>query len=72
FVNTCSTTPSTCITSDAVDLSLNEIKLGNDMTTIPAVGSANYRFNGLQNSSIGNVGFKNASVTDLKMKISGL
>lgn len=72
FVNTCSTTPSTCITSDAVDLSLNEIKLGNDMTTIPEVGSANYRFNGLQNSSIGNVGFKNASVTDLKMKISGL
>ncbi|WP_019385084.1 DUF6160 family protein [Acinetobacter venetianus] len=72
YVDSCSTTPATCITSDSVDLRLNEVKFGNDMTTIPAVGSSNYRFNGLQNSPIGNIGFTNASVTDLKMKVSGL
>lgn len=72
YVDSCSTTPATCITSDSVDLRLNEIKFGNDMTTIPAVGSSNYRFNGLQNSPIGNIGFTNASVTDLKMRVSGM
>lgn len=72
YVDTCSATPATCITSDSVNLRLNEIKFGNDMTTIPAVGNTNYRFNGLQNSPIGNVGFTNASITDLKMKVNGL
>ncbi|HQV26034.1 MAG TPA: pilus assembly protein FilA, partial [Acinetobacter sp.] len=45
--------------------------LGNT-ATIPATTDAAYRFNGLQNSSIGNIGFTNASVTDLKMRVSGM
>lgn len=57
--------------SDNIDLKLNNIQLGNT-ATIPATTDAAYRFNGLQNSSIGNIGFTNASVTDLKMRVSGM
>lgn len=56
-------------TSDKLNLSLNNIKMGDE---IP-VGNLNSNiFNGLQNSSIGNIGFTNASVTDLKMRVSGM
>ncbi|MCH7296231.1 DUF6160 family protein [Acinetobacter higginsii] len=57
--------------SDNVDLKLNNIQFGNT-ATIPATSDAAYRFNGLQNSSIGNIGFTNASVTDLKIRVNGM
>ncbi|ENV36315.1 pilus assembly protein FilA [Acinetobacter venetianus] len=53
--------------TDEFDLSLNNVKLGNTIGTLdPNV------FNGLQNNSIGNIGMKGASVTNLQMKISGM
>lgn len=53
--------------TDDFNLSLNNIKLGNTIGTLdPTV------FNGLQNNSIGNVGMIGGSVTNLKMKISGM
>ncbi len=53
--------------TDDFNLSLNNIKLGNTIgTTDPNV------FNGLQNNSIGNIGMTGASITNLKMKISGM
>ncbi|USA51889.1 pilus assembly protein FilA [Acinetobacter sp. C32I] len=57
--------------SDNVDLKLNNIQFGNT-ATIPATTDAAYRFNGLQNSAIGNIGFTNASVTDLKIRVNGM
>ncbi|ENX34480.1 hypothetical protein F889_01762 [Acinetobacter colistiniresistens] len=57
--------------SDNVDLKLNNIQFGNT-AAIPAPSDAAYRFNGLQNSSIGNIGFTNASVTDLKIRVNGM
>ena len=57
--------------SDSIDLKLSNVQFGN-AATIPAITDAAYRFNGLQNSSIGNIGFTNASVTDLKMRVSGM
>jgi hypothetical protein len=53
--------------TDEFDLSLNNVKLGNTIGTLdPNV------FNGLQNNSIGNIGMKGASITNLQMKISGM
>lgn len=57
--------------SDNIDIKLNNIQLGNT-ASIPSTTDATYRFNGLQNSSIGNVGFTNASVTDLKVRVNGM
>lgn len=57
--------------SDNVDLKLNNIQFGNT-AAIPATTDAAYRFNGLQNSAIGNIGFTQASVTDLKVRINGM
>ena len=58
--------------SDDVDVKLNNIQLGGEIPEIPSLTDSAYRFNGLQNSSIGNIGFTKASVTDLKMRVSGM
>lgn len=51
--------------SSKFDLGINQLMMG----TSSAIGA---NFNGLQNGSMGNIGAVGASVTDLKMKISGL
>ncbi|OEY92104.1 pilus assembly protein FilA [Acinetobacter proteolyticus] len=53
-------------TSDKFNLSLNNIKLGEMGNTDPNA------FNNLPNGSIGNFGIKGASITDFKMKVSGM
>ena len=53
-------------TSDKFNLGLNNITLG-------TVGQATTEtFNNLPNASMGNVGLKGASITDFKMRVSGL
>ncbi|ENX55059.1 MULTISPECIES: hypothetical protein [Acinetobacter] len=56
-------------TSDKFNLSLNNVKMGD---TIPAANLDVNTFNGLQNGSMGNWGIKGASITDFKMKVSGM
>lgn len=53
-------------TSDKFNLSLNNVQLGELGNTSTDV------FNGLPNGSMGNWGIKGASITDFKMKVSGL
>ncbi|USA47287.1 pilus assembly protein FilA [Acinetobacter sp. C26M] len=69
FNSACATDPTKCITSDKFNLSLNNVKMGD---TIPAANLDVNTFNGLQNGSMGNWGIKGASITDFKMKVSGL
>lgn len=66
FNRACATDPTKCVTSDKFDLSLNNVQLG-DKGSLEA-----NTFNGLQNGSMGNWGIKGASITDFKMKVSGL
>ena len=54
------------ITSDKLDVALNNVMLGDAGATSPTV------FNGLQNGSLGNIGAVGASVTNLKVRISGM
>lgn len=53
-------------TSSKLDVALNNVTLGTVNSSIPTI------FNGLKNGSMGNMGAIGASVTDLKVKISGL
>lgn len=55
--------------SEKFDASINNVWLGD---TIPAGSLNSNTFNGLQNGSMGSWGIKGASITDLKVKISGL
>lgn len=54
------------ITSDKVNFTLNNVMLGDAGVSDPNV------FGGLKNGSMGNMGVVGASVTNLKMRISGL
>ena len=55
--------------SEKFNASLNNVWLGD---TIPTGSLDSNTFNGLQNGSMGNWGIKGASITDLKVKVSGL
>ena len=54
------------ITSDKVDVSLNNVLLGTSGVSDTTV------FNGIKNGSMGNIGAVGASVTNLKVRIAGL
>ncbi|MCY6411768.1 pilus assembly protein FilA [Acinetobacter sp. VNH17] len=66
FDRACATDSTKCLTSDKFNLSLNNVQLGELGNTNTDV------FNGLPNGSMGNWGIKGASITDFKMKVSGL
>lgn len=55
--------------SEKFNASLNNVWLGD---TIPTGSLDSNTFNGLQNGSMGSWGIKGASITDLKVKVSGL
>lgn len=54
------------ITSDKVDVALNNVMLGDAGVSDPNI------FNGIKNGSMGNIGAVGASITNLKVRISGL
>ena len=54
-------------TSDKFNLNLNNVMLGTK-----DIASTDGTFNNLPNGSIGNIGLKGASITDFKMRVSGM
>ena len=54
------------ITSDKVDVALNNVMLGDAGVSDPNI------FNGIKNGSMGHIGAVDASITNLKIRISGL
>lgn len=57
-------------TSDKLNLSLNNIKMGDEILPVENLNSN--IFNGLQNGSLGNIGAVGVSATNLKMRVSGM